>query len=221
MSSIRSITASNHMPADLAKKLGKNGVVEILSVLWDGYHSLKKANVITPEMDENEITEEWFLHVDEIWHHENRALRLSIKIAPSLQHEDKTKAQPVGQPPTIDFCFRSWENRDSYFGIECKNLYEANSKYIKRYVQTGIDNYINGRYGAQSSVSSIAGFILSGEVSSVVSELRNEIATISPLKNLTKDLSTPDALYQSKHTRKSDNVCITIHHLFFDFANVM
>ena len=221
MSSIRSITASNHMPADLAKKLGKNGVVEILSVLWDGYHSLRKDNIITQEMDENEITEEWFLRVNEIWHNENRALRLSIKIAPSLQHEDRTKAKPVGQPPTIDFCFRSWEIRDSYYGIECKNLYEANSKYIKRYVQTGIDNYICGRYGAQSSVSSIAGYVLSGKITNIISELQKEIAASSPLKNITKDFSTPDALYQSMHIRKSDNVCITIHHLFFDFANVM
>lgn len=218
MSSIQNITASNPMPTDLAKKLGKNGVIEILSVLWSGYHTLYADNVISFGMDENEITEEWYMRVNEIWYKENRALRISIKIAPAIQHGDKTKAKSQGQPPTIDFCFRSWEIRDEYFGIECKNLYESDNEYIKRYVETGIGNYISGRYGAKSSVSSVVGYILSGDAINIISELKDEIATTTPHMNLTKDLSTMEKQYKSRHFRLLDGVCITIHHLFFDFA---
>lgn len=218
MSSIQSITASNPMPVDLAKKLGKNGVIEVLSVLWAGYYALRADDIISPEMDENEITEEWYLRVNEIWHKENRALRVSVKLAPVLQHGDKALAKFVGQPPTIDFCFRTWETKDEYFGVECKNLYESDQSYIKRYVETGVGNYISGRYGSRSSVSSVAGYLLSGTPNIIISELRKEISSVSPRLNLTKELLTSDEQYKSMHVRKIDGICITIHHLFLDFV---
>lgn len=218
MSSIQSITASNPMPVDLAKKLGKNGVIEVLSVLWAGYYALRADDIISPEMDENEITEEWYLRVNEIWHKENRALRVSVKLAPVLQHGDKALAKSVGQPPTIDFCFRTWETKDEYFGVECKNLYESDQSYIKRYVETGVGNYISGRYGSRSSVSSVAGYLLSGTPNIIISELRKEISSVSPRLNLTKELLTSDEQYKSMHVRKIDGICITIHHLFLDFV---
>ena len=218
MSSIQSITASNPMPADLAKKLGKNGVIEVLSVLWAGYNVLRADDIISSGMDENEITEEWYLRVCEIWHKENRALRVSVKLAPVLQHGDKALAKSVGQPPTIDFCFRTWGIKDEYFGVECKNLYGSDQRSIKRYVDTGVGNYINGRYGSRSSASSIAGYVLSGSPNIIISELRKEMSSLSPHMNLTKELLTSDEQYKSMHVRKIDGICITIHHLFLDFV---
>lgn len=218
MSSIQSITASNPMPVDLARKLGKNGVIEILSVLWAGYYVLQADNIISSDMDENEITEEWFIRVNEIWHRENRALRVSVKLAPVLQHGDKMLAKSMGQPPTIDFCFRTWGIKDEYFGVECKNLYESNRSYIKRYVDTGVGNYITGRYGSRSSTSSVAGYILSGNPDSIITELREEMSSLSPRLNLTKELRTKDEQYRSIHIRTIDGICITIHHLFLDFV---
>lgn len=218
MSSIQSITASNPMPIDLAKKLGKNGVIEILSVLWAGYYVLRADNIISSDMDENEITEEWFLRVNEIWYRENRALRVSVKLAPVLQHGDKALAHHVGQPPTIDFCFRTWELKDEYFGVECKNLYESDQSYITRYVKTGVGNYISGRYGSRSSSSSVAGYVLTGTPDIIISKLRKEISSLSPYLNLTKELLNSDQQYKSMHVRELDGICITIHHLFLNFA---
>lgn len=218
MSRIQNITASNPMPVDLAKKLGKNGVIEILSVLWAGYYVLRADNIISSDMDENEITEEWFMRVNKIWHRENRALRVSVELAPVLQHGDKALAKSLGQPPTIDFCFRTWEIKDEYYGVECKNLYESDQSHIKRYLETGVGNYISGRYGSRSSVSSIAGYILSGNPARIISDLKTEMSSLSPHMNLTKELLIKDEQYKSMHIRKIDGICITIHHLFFDFV---
>ncbi len=218
MGSIQNITASNSMPVDLANKLGKNGVIEILSVLWAGYYVLRADNIISSGMDENEITEEWFMRVNKIWHRENRALRLSVELAPVLQHGDKALAKSVGQPPTIDFCFRTWKIKDEYYGVECKNLYEFDQSCIKRYVKTGVGNYISGRYGSSSSVSSIAGYILSGSSDRIISDLKTEMSSLSPHMNLTKELLIEDKQYKSMHVREIDGICITIHHLFFDFV---
>lgn len=218
MSSIRNISASNPMPIDLAKELGAGGITELLSVLWQGYDELHSANLVTVDMSENTITQEWTLRVQELWYRENRAARLSVKLAPAPQHEDGTLAKKKGQLPTIDFCFRTWGINDRYFGAECKNLYDHDNEHIKRYVDTGVCNYTSGRYGSKSSVSSLVGYVLSGKIPKIVDELRNEMKRTSPRSNISRDMKSTDPQYRSSHIRTLDGSVITIYHLFFDFT---
>ena len=79
MSSIKNIQFSNPMPTDLAKKLGRNGIVEILAVMWLGYEDLKEANIISDGMRENAITEAWYIHLCNRWYFENRAGENNLK----------------------------------------------------------------------------------------------------------------------------------------------
>lgn len=219
MSSIKSIVASNPMPVDLAQKLGVGGIAEILAVLWQGYEDLKKAHIITDDMHENTITQEWFIRICERWYSKSRASRINLNLHPIQQYEDDTLAlSNRGSPPTIDFCFRSWNIDDGYFGAECKNLYDNDHAHVERYVNTGVKHYVSGRYGSKSSTSAMVGYVLSGEVSRIVEDLRKEISTTSPRMDLCADLSTIDAQYKSCHTRTLDNILITIHHLLFDFV---
>ena len=44
-------------------------------------------------------------------------------IGPVHQYQDPTLKKRRGYKPTIDFCFRDWDTSNSYFGAECKNLY--------------------------------------------------------------------------------------------------
>ena len=124
--------------------------------------------------------------------------------------------------PTIDFCFKDWSTANSYFGAEAKNLYDKNDqtkrKKIKRYVATGIDNYISGKYGSQSSASSVIGYVLSGKVSDIVDELKNEIQKGSPVSNLSRAMSISEPQSFTRHIRTCDNKEITLHHLFFSFV---
>lgn len=218
MSSIRNISASNPMPVDLAKRIGKNGVVEVLSVMWQGYDDLHAENVITSDMNENSITQEWYLRVNERWHQENRASRISVRLSPTVQYEDDTLAKTRGQSPAIDFCFRAWSKDEGYFGAECKNLYDHDKKHIKRYVSTGVNNYTSGRYGSKSTVSSMIGYVLTGDISKIVDDLCKEIATTKPRTNLTRALGTRDAQYKTTHVRTLDGELITLYHLLFDFV---
>lgn len=218
MSSIRNISASNSMPVDLAKRIGKNGVVEVLSVMWQGYDDLRTEDVITSDMNENSITQEWYLRVNERWHQENRASRISVRLSPIVQYEDDTLAKEQGQSPTIDFCFRAWSKDEGYFGAECKNLYNHDKKHIKRYVSTGVNNYTSGRYGSKSTVSSMIGYVLTGDISEIVDDLSKEIATINPRTNLTRAFGTRDSQYKTTHIRTLDGELITLYHLLFDFV---
>lgn len=167
-------------------------------------------------MDENEITEKWYMRVNDIWYKENRALRISIKIIPIIRHGDKTNAK--GSLLQLISVSGPGKSETNILGLSAKNLYKSDNEYIKRYVDIGISNYINGRYGAKSSVSSVVGYILSGIIINIISKLRNKIVMTAPHMNLKKDLSTMEKQYKSRHIRLLDGACITIHHLFFDFV---
>lgn len=222
MSSIRNITASTAVPDDLAKRLGPAGVNEILWTLWQGYHDLKADTNITisETAKEDDITLEWYGKISQRWANENRATILRINnIGPVHQYPDPTLKKGRGYKPTIDFCFRDWDTSNGYFGAECKNLYNHKKDKIKRYVDTGVKNYISGRYGSQSSESSIIGYVLSGKIPEIVMELIAEIATVAPISNLSRELRYTEPQYISQHKRATDKSEITLHHLFFDFTH--
>ena len=223
MSSIRKITAATTpVPYDLAQKIGINGINEIISVLWQGYHAMKTnpSIVVTITSEEDDITQEWFVGVQRLWDSRNRATSICLNgLVPMHQYADNTMKKRNGaKAPTIDFCFKDWSTDNSYFGAEAKNLYNNRTDKIQRYVETGIDNYISGRYGSESSESSVIGYVLSGKVADIVNELRAEIAKGSYTANLSRTMSTADPQYTTKHMRTFDNKEIIIHHLFFNFA---
>ncbi len=222
MSSIINITASSAVPYVLAKRLGPSGVNEILLTLWQGYHDLiADPNIAISESAlEDDITLEWYGKILQRWTKENRATTLRINnIGPVYQYPDSTLKKSRGYNPTIDFCFRDWDTTNSYFGAECKNLYNDRKDKIQRYVETGVKNYTLGRYGSQSSESSIVGYVLSGKIPKIVTELISEIATVSPVSNLSRELRYVEPQYVSRHKRSTDKNEITLHHLFFDFTH--
>lgn len=221
MSSIRNITSSTPMSPDLAKKIGVGGVNEILDVFWKGYNELKTDTsfVVNSSSEENDITQKWFEKILGIWDSRNRATSIVLNgLLPMYQYADNTMKKRKGSDaPTIDFCFKDWSTDNSYFGAEAKNLYKKRSDKIKRYVSTGVDNYTKGRYGSQSSESSIIGYVLSGKISDIVNELKLEMAKGNPTSNLTRTTSA-NPQYKSIHLRTLDDQEITLHHLFFNFS---
>lgn len=221
MSSIRTITSSTTMSTDLAKKIGVGGVNEILDVFWKGYSELKRDPLCTISLssEEDDITQKWYEKIMSIWDSRNRATSITLNgLCPYHQYADNTMKKRKGsKSPTIDFCFKEWST-NSYFGAEAKNLYENRHDKIERYVSTGVDNYTKGRYGSQSSESSIIGYVLSGKIPDIVSELKIEMIKQKPISNLARTTSL-NPQYKSRHLRISDSQEITLHHLFFDFVS--
>ena len=222
MSSIRNITSSTPMPPDLAKKIGVGGVNEILDVFWKGCQELKcdSSFVVNSSSEEDDITQKWYEKILGIWDSRNRATSIALNgLRPIHQYGDNTMKKRKGsKAPTIDFCFKDWSTDNSYFGAEAKNLYESRPDKIERYVSTGVDNYTTGRYGSQSSESSIIGYVLSGKIPDIVNELKVEMAKGSPVANLARSTSA-NPQYKSSHMRTLDNQEIILHHLFFDFVS--
>ena len=218
---IRNIKNATSMPSDLALRLKPKGVKAILLILWESYSDLLKDKSITINdlSKEDEITLEWYGKILDRWCKKNRAMLLRRKkIAPAHQHPDETLSKDRGYNPTIDFCFRDWNTENSYFGAECKNLYSNRPDKIKRYVETGVDNYTSGRYGSKSSENAMVGYVLSGNIPDIVNSLIIEINKGTPLQSLIRETKYKDPQYFSKHKRALDNQEITLHHLFFNFT---
>lgn len=218
MSSIKSISASNIIPVDIARRLGSGGLKEILEVMWLAFHDLQADSIDFTQDDEDDITQEWFIKLCDRWTRDNRAARVVLSLTPINQYADDTMAQTRGRSPTIDFCFRAWNKNDGYFGAECKNLYAGNHAKSKRYVEKGVKHFISGYYGSKSSVSAMIGYVLLGTVPEIVNELLPIMNDTCPTQNLSRELLVPEPQYKSLHERTTDHQQITVHHLFFQFV---
>lgn len=225
--SIRNLAEPIFDPIDLAELLGPSGIRELIEIMWSAYHQLRKEMLIKKDdfsqLSENRITELWVMRLRQIWYKENRATEIKIvNLYPDTQHEDITLAKKRGQAPTIDFCFRTWNEtveNSRYFGGECKNLKESDNSLLKRYVKTGVENYVSGRYGSSSSCSAIIGYVLEGDINDIINKIKTILNRQLVQKiSIIRDFSYTDPHYSSNHTRTLDSKEIKIDHLMFDFT---
>lgn len=221
MSIINDISAaSTSMPLDLAKRIGIRGINEILNIFWSAYYEMKndKKVEISETSEEDDITSYLYEKLIFLWNSKNRATSIiNNAVYPKHQHGDNTLKKGKGvKSPTIDVCFKDW-NSTSYFGAECKNLYRNNKSKTERYVKTGIENYTSGRYGSESSKNSIIGYLLSGTIPDVVTEINLKIKQSDPKGVLHREKGL-EPQYISNHKRTFDNKSIELYHLFYDFS---
>jgi hypothetical protein len=211
--SVRDLTHRSLPTDDLSKILGPSGVKVLLELMRDAYFDLHQLKKVTLSMDENDITEEWFVWLQLRWRESN------ISLIPIPEKPDKSKAKPGKMPPRVDFCFRSrWDDR-SYFGAECKLIEANNSTLCSRYIKNGVKRYIDGRYGQKCSEGAMVGYIRQTKCADVVREIRFHLNKMEGVPCLDKtDLLLPfEEHYVSKHKRVEGWSPFIIHHLLFLF----
>lgn len=217
--SIKNIKSSNVVPADLAKKLGKEGIGVILSTMWLGYHDLKRDNRIDVAEDEDSITIKWYEKVYDRWNSENRASQVHIRLIPINQYPDRsTQKEKRGKAPAIDFCFKEWGQDESYFGAECKRIKSKDNRLIREYVENGVKRFTSGKYSSRCSASAMIGYVQEGSISDIVVALTLAIKNADIEQNLTRMMAEADPEYTSIHRRSNVLSNITLYHLFFDFS---
>jgi hypothetical protein len=192
-----------------------------LILLCESYFSLKTKNIITIDSDEENISKELIINLE---NNENK-LNWKITVIPEFRiyKADNTPAQKA---PRIDFCFSCWMSQEWQYFVEAKNLIETDAskkgkkskisaKHLhKRYVETGIDNYLSGRYPSNAC---LVGYILQGKTENIIGCINQHLQNCSRepeiLVGQCFELPNFDSSYLSKH--KND---ITIKHLMFDFT---
>jgi hypothetical protein len=130
--------------------------------------------------------------------------------------------------PRIDIKISGgWVYEDIYYGIEGKILVEKNWRTRReydlraRYIDTGIDNFVRGRYSPGVSRGCVVGYVVYGSAPKIAfkindlliyRERKSECLTSHHVIN-----GCPDC-YQSAHTRTTDKKRIGLYHIHLTFC---
>ncbi|MDC6388811.1 hypothetical protein PP182_08970 [Maribacter sp. PR1] len=182
-------------------------------LITESYVSAMETKVIKLNWDENDITSELHDHV------KKNPLRLKWSIVTNVeQHlpKDEIKKEKgfAAKLPRIDLRLVTINSSLEYeYHMEAKNLEENDSGLKRRYIDTGINNFVSKKY----ENGCLLGYVLDGDLEKTVDGvnklLKKDHREPEYLKHRTSDLH--DKYYESEHP---DN--LLIKHFMFDFASL-
>lgn len=157
-----------------------------------------------------------------------RSQRISVNHQPPIYNEGVVYGEDdPAEAPRVDFKLTKWYVKDELdYYAEAKNLSEYDwdksdgakviaSKYKARYIDTGIENFLSGRYPE----GCLLGYIVRGETARVIDGINKLITTrnLAPRIGLIeKDkLRLFPICYSSSH--ETDGKMFNITHLFMQF----
>lgn len=148
---------------------------------------------------------------------------------PLFDHAILNNTKNAKSANRIDLAFQhNWSGRRFKFYVESKNLIEndmqktgrksktRSATVIDRYIDTGIDHYLNNHY----PLGCLLGYILNGTIDGVVNAINSRL--INKMRSSEK-LSTPVGTFpwmisQSFH-KDSTNQTVKLDHYLFDFIH--
>ena len=142
------------------------------------------------------------------------------RICESLQDPDTAKR--------IDLKISgNWIYEDVYYGIEAKILVEKNwkkrnaKKLFKRYIRTGIDNFVDGHYSAKVPRGCITGYIVQGNAANIANNINDILVGCKRRKEILmypRLFNHCSNCYRSSHNRVTDNEEIKLRHVLLTFC---
>lgn len=181
-------------------------------LIIEAYQISLKEQVIQLDWNENDISSELHRHMKE------NPLRLNWKVSTSVEADipkDIPKVKGFSDRfPRIDFRLTSFISTYEYeYFFEAKNLKQNDSALKRRYIITGIDNFVSKKY----ENGSLVGYLLQGKTDETILEInsilkyRKRSAEVLNYK-MSKSLGV---FYESNH-----NGIGTLKHLIFDFTSL-
>lgn len=186
-----------------------------VTLFLDAYHLSKKENLIPRTFDENDISS--ILHNYIKKNPKRKNWKISSQVESHIFDETPlsyTKGFAAKQS-RIDFKFGNfWKNDEYEFFVEAKNLKSIDSSLKRRYIDTGINNFLppSGKY--KDCNGFLIGYVLEGTINDCVSGIN---------KLLEKDKRQSEVLvatnilsydiYSSKHQTKD------LAHIFLLYTN--
>lgn len=182
-----------------------------ICLLLDAYTSLRSSGRQVNEESENNITAQL------VGFMKKNPLRSSLEI--SLTRESYLDSdeiynglQDADKSPRIDIKYSVWNsNVEIEYYMEAKNLAENNwikistgatvdaHKLRKRYIKTGIDNFIGGKYPN----GCLLGFILEGDTAKIIELINKLLIAEGRAKEELSNNNSYNYHYISKHTGTS------------------
>lgn len=182
-----------------------------IELMIDSYNTAIKNKSISGDWNENDITAQLHEYID------NNPLRLKWSISSNVEHHLPKDSIPKtknfsAKYPRIDLRFTVFKSQNEYkYFFEAKNLKEKDSALKRRYIKTGIDNYISKKY----ENGCLIGYLLEGNldltVKGVNSLLTKDKRSTEILQQQTFKLH--DCCYESSHLPMGN-----LKHFIFDFT---
>lgn len=182
-------------------------------LITESYVSAMETKVIKLNWDENDITSELHEHI------KDNPLRLKWSIVTNVeQHlpKDDIKKEKgfAAKLPRIDLRLVTINSSLEYeYHMEAKNLKEKDSGLKRRYIDTGINNFVSKKY----EKGCLLGYILEGDLDKTVGGvnklLKKDIRESEFLKE--EKIHLHDKYYKSEHPDD-----FTIKHFMFDFTSL-
>jgi hypothetical protein len=180
-------------------------------LLIESYETALGTKVINLKWDENDITAELHQYIKE----NPRRLKWGIVTNVEQHLTEKVLKKEKGfaaKSPRIDLRLVTINSCLEYeYHIEAKNLKEKDSALKRRYIDTGINNFISSKY----ENGCLLGYVLDGNLGKTVDGvnrlLKKDKREPEFLKLKTNHLS--NSYYESEHTGD-----LLISHFMFDFT---
>jgi hypothetical protein len=201
--------------------------INCLSLIGNAYRYLIQNKQITVDFDEEQISANIFVHIDDSSERAGFDIHISDECR-QYCNEILSGKKRAKNSPRIDLKFsKNWVSQKNTvrFFVEAKNLIENNchkagrktpidaNVWHKRYIKTGIDNFTNGTYPQPGC---ILGYVLEGCPSAIVGKINSLLCNdsrnseqLNVIRGCNANLSH---CYQSRHPNS-----LHLEHYWLDF----
>lgn len=180
-------------------------------LISEAYQASLTEKIILLDWDENDISSEVHKHIDA------NPLRLKWRVVSQVEaHLPADIAKEKGfaaKFPRIDFKLTAISQSGEYkYFFEAKNLKQNDSALKRRYIDTGIDNFVMGKY----TQGSLVGYLLEGSTADTIAGINSLLKKDKRHSEALKAKS--DRLAYALYTSSHSSIGI-LKHLIFDFTS--
>lgn len=212
--------------SDVLRNVDSNFEQACLCIMTEAFKRMKREKRYELKWNETRFSACLVGYMRKIRHENDIALRIDLES--HLYREEMLKGtEDPDTAPRIDIKISGgWVYEDVYYGIEGKVLVENNwrtrkaNKLHRRYIATGIDNFVNGRYSDKMGIGCMVGYVVQGSASEIASKINNLLIRDGRNKEniMLHAIDGCSNCYLSKHIRTTDYKEIELRHIFSTFV---
>ncbi|MCQ9640047.1 hypothetical protein MP478_11685 [Chryseobacterium sp. WG14] len=182
-------------------------------LLIDAYHICLTEKIIHLDWNENDISSEIHKSIKE------NPLRKKWKVSTNVEADIPKDIQKVkgfaDKFPRIDFRLTTFSKNEEYeYFFEAKNLRQNDSALKRRYISTGIDNFVSKKY----ENGSLVGYLLEGKTVNTINGINSLIIKDkrdSEILNPKSHKLLKESYFESNHSEIG-----ILKHFIFNFTNI-
>ncbi|VAW34174.1 hypothetical protein MNBD_CHLOROFLEXI01-1277 [hydrothermal vent metagenome] len=200
----------------------EGGCIYLLTEAYKRLHT----NGYVRNWHENMFTAHLVVYMEQIRDDEDILLQIDPECYQYFQ-EILTGNQNPDHASRIDIRVKGgWVRRDVYYAMEAKILVENDwktrrmSKLRKRYIETGVDNFVTGTYSQIVPKGCLIGYIVEGKPIHIQASINKWLLSKNRDSEILQDQHTVNDCqfcFRSSHARSSDQQSLHLYHVFLKF----